>query len=232
MLFTDRDFRLIRLEEQALFEDVTFDACRFFRCVIEPRAVRRSLNLDNRIVFSNCQLRNCTEDRCLVGPVIFRRCLVDGLQSSDGGMRINGAFLDQVTIRGSVGHLRILSDATYGADSAFDFALHQANQKLYSSIGWAIDITDAYSDNLVVYGVPPELLRYDPQRQAVIRRANVEDNYSDATEACGQTFFGACIDNLQYFPTADNVCVTIPASGDIRHHQEILTELRRLGFAD
>lgn len=232
MLYHDREFRLLRLEEQAQFEDVTFDACRFFRCVIEPRAVRRSLNLDNRIVFSNCQLRNCTQDRCLIGPVIFRRCLVDGLESTDAGTRIDGACLDQVTLRGNVGPLRILSDATGGADSAFDLALHQANKTLYSNIDWAVDVTDAYSDNLAVYGVPPELLRYDPQRQAVIRRANVEGNYSDAIEVCRESFFGVCIGNLQYFPTADNVCVTIPVSGDVKYHQEVLAELRRLGFAD
>lgn len=232
MTFTEREFRLARLEEQATFDGIQFDACRFFRCVVEPRAVRRSLNLDRRIVFRNCVLRNCTEERCLVGPAIFRQCLVDGLQSSESGLRIDGAFFDQVTVRGNVGHFRILSDATGGADSVFDLALHQANQKLYSEVDWAIDIAHAHSDNLIIYGVPPELLRYDPLRQAVIRRANVEGNYPGSIEACGQTLFGACIDNLQYFPTADNVCVTIPASGDIKYHQDVLAELRRRGFAD
>lgn len=230
--FSEREFRLIRLEEQAFFQDVHFHACRFFRCVVEPRAIRRALKLDDRIVFSNCELRNCVEERCLVGPVIFRKCLIDGLQSSEGGLRIDGAFFDQVIVRGNVGHFRVLSDATGGADSAFDLALQKANQMLYAGIDWAIDIANAHSDNLTIYGVPPELLRYDPLRQAVIRRTNVESNYQDAIEACGQTLFGSCIDNLQYFPTADNVCVTIPTNSDIRYYQEVLAELRKLGIAD
>jgi len=232
MQHSNREFGLVRLEEEAHFEDMVFDACKFFRCVIEPRAIRRCLNLDNRIVFSNCQVRNCVQDRCLIGPAIFHRCLVDGLQSQDGGMRIDGAFFDQVTLRGDVGTFRVLPDATGGVDPPFDLALYQANRELYAGVNWAIDITDAFSDELELYGMPPELIRYDPTRQAIIRRKSVEASYSESIKACAGTYFGVCIGNLQYFPTADNVCFAIPTTGDVGRHQQVLAELRSLGFAD
>ena len=228
----NREFRLVRLEDEARFDGFEFDECKFFRCVIEARAVQRRLDLDKRIVFSDCTLRKCVQDRCLVGPVVLQKCLLDGLQSPDGGMRIDGALFDQVVIRGDVGVLRVVPDATGGTDADFDHALYQANRSRYAGVSWAIDVTDAISNGLALYGIPPELIRYDPQRQGVIRRKNVENSYQDAINVCQQTYFASCISNLQYFPTADNVCVSIPSLGDVKACHDALVELRRLGFAD
>ncbi|MEZ6143349.1 MAG: hypothetical protein R3B84_22505 [Zavarzinella sp.] len=189
------------------------------------------MELEDRIVFNNCHLQNCTEDHCLVGPAIFRNCSIDGLRTQEGGIRIDGALFDQVTIKGDVGTFRVMSDATC-IELEFDAALHQANRDLYADVDWAIDISTAFAKDLTLYGIPPELIRYDPQRQAIVRRKNVEHSFSTAIEACGKTIFGVCIDNLRYFPNADNVCFTTPSNGDVESHNKVISELRRLGFAD
>jgi len=232
MQFQKERFSNVRFEDTQSFEGYEFIECEFDGCVIEPRAQLRCLSLDERVVFNDCKLVNCKDNSCLIGPAIFRRCLLDGLETAESGARIDGALLEQVTIKGNIGTIRLLAGATGGIDQAFDNELSEANKQLYTEVEWAVDISQAFPTELALYGIPPALIRHDPQRQAIVRRENVEQNYADAIAVCGETHFRICIDNLKFFPTADNVCFSAPSNGDEEVYKTVITELRKRGFAD
>jgi hypothetical protein len=231
MLIQDEHFKQWRNADFASFSGTTFENCCFTRCVFDARAIAGAFDIGNRLSIADCHLLNCREEHCIIGPVVLDGCSIDGLDTPENGTRFDGALLKEVVVRGQVGKLRFLSDASGGCDLQLDEAIAIDNGKRYDTIDFAIDVSEAIPVELAVYGVPPSLIRLDPSRQCVVARENFNRNQAHAIAACRGTYFKACLENLNYFPAATSVAFSVPKDDPLGAHLKAIEELRRLGTA-
>ncbi|HEX7771883.1 MAG TPA: hypothetical protein VF435_05645 [Pyrinomonadaceae bacterium] len=113
----------------------------------------------------NCETRGCTLYTAIVEDVT-----VDGLKTH--GLRQTwGAVFKHVTLKGKIGRLMFSpavspGTATLRQQRAFD----EANEQYYSTVDWALDISEAEAEELDLRRIPARLVRRDPVDQVVITR--------------------------------------------------------------
>lgn len=157
--------------------DESFGLCHHYEAsyVIEGRS------------FERCEFRGVSIHAVGDPPVVGERPTVRDVvfDSCSGPVHLSGAALEQVTVAGlkGVASLQfclfdrvVLGGRFRGlAIESSPFAHQQdwsdfvaENDRRYETIEWALDVSEATFENEKIRDIPPEKIRVDPERQAVI----------------------------------------------------------------
>lgn len=152
-----------------LFEDIEFRKCIFVNSHV---SITRDPAL--RSVVRNVRVIDCTRKRDPAGlqcPIVDE-CLIENLKTEDL-FQTWGAVFRHVTLRGRFGRLMISTNVlpTYTKGKAVVEAFRVANAAYYSTVDWALDISQAEFQELDIRGIPADLIRRDPATQVVVRRS-------------------------------------------------------------
>lgn len=151
------------------FEDLEFVSCVFRSCGLSMAQTLRARSHVRRVT-----LRDCEAYGCFVMNPILEQVNIQDLRSGTEPVFTWGALFDRVRIVGKVGNLVLsprVDPPTFPDADAAEF--DAARTAFYSNVSWALDITEVRPENLEIYGVPGDLVRYDPEHQAVVQRENV-----------------------------------------------------------
>lgn len=165
-VFEKQEFRSYYDQESgAIFSDLEFRECYFQSSSI-------SITLDPRLrsTVRNMRLIQCEQRGCSLWTPIVEDVLVDGLKTN-GLFQTWGAVFKHVTFRGRLGRIMLSpavapGQATEKQQRAFD----EANAAYYSTVDWALDITEAEFEEGEIQRVPAHLVRRDPATQVVVKR--------------------------------------------------------------
>jgi len=169
-IFKDQEFSGSDFDDRdsgALFCDLEFHRCRFRNCTL---SITRDPRL--RTTVRNVRLFDCSASGLpSVNCAIVEDVLVDGFATS-GLFQTWGAVFKRVVLRGRIGDLKTSSLVDiYDRESAIQKAFDHANSEYYSSVDWAIDITEAEFKGVPDFrGVPGILFRRDTETQVVVTR--------------------------------------------------------------
>jgi hypothetical protein len=176
-----------------VFRDIEFIRCQFLSSAL---SIPVQFDPMLRSTVQNIQLVNCEQRGCSLACAIVQDVLVDGFKTN-GLFQIWGAAFRHLTIRGKIGRLMISSAvspgrATDGQQRMYDIA----NEEFYSSVDWAIDITQAEFEECDLRSrIPVGLIRRDPETQIVITRSRVLDGKWRELDL-SKTHWGVSIENL------------------------------------
>ncbi|MFD5425604.1 hypothetical protein [Streptomyces sp. NPDC127084] len=123
------------------------------------------------LVVRNTRVQGCTVDRCQVQGVYFQNVTVDGLNTKQLH-RVYGCVLDRVTLRGRIGPVMVMPPHSALADRDRHIA---GMVEKYQEVPWALDISEASFVDADFYGVPGDLVKYDPETQVLLRREKFEE---------------------------------------------------------
>jgi hypothetical protein len=123
-----------------------------------------------RSIVRNVRLVNCEQQGCSVHRAVVEDGLVDGLWTS-GLFQAFGAVYKHVVICGNIGRIMLTSAVPRLSESWEDLRpLEQANTDYYTTVDWALDISEAQAEEIDIRGIPARLIRRDPETQVVITR--------------------------------------------------------------
>ncbi|ONI89114.1 hypothetical protein ALI22I_16505 [Saccharothrix sp. ALI-22-I] len=155
---------------------VTIEDAEFVRCTFRGSSLSMARTPETRSTLRRVRLRRCVATGCFVMNPVLREVEVDGLKSGASPLFTWGALFDRVTLAGAVDNIVLSPRAdppTFpDADAA---AFDAAGRSFYGEVEWALDIRRVEAQNLEVYGVPGELVRHDPETQAIARLDVVAD---------------------------------------------------------
>lgn len=147
------------------FSDLEFRKCYFESCAISITRDPRLRSTVRNIRLIQCEQRGCTLDAAIVEAV-----LVDGFKTN-GLFQTWGAVFKHVTLKGKIGRVMTSSAvATAMATDKQQRAFDEANALYYSTVDWALDISEAEFEEGEFQGVPAHLVRRDPASQVVVKR--------------------------------------------------------------
>jgi hypothetical protein len=201
------------------FSDFEFRECRFESCWISfTRHPHR------RSTVRNVRLIDCEETGSTLYSAIVEDVLVDGFKTHSP-FQCWGAVFKHVTIRGKIG--RVMTSPlilTAVAEPEEQRAFDLANETYYSTVDWALDISEARFLEADLRGIPARLIRRDPETQFIIRRERVLQISSKAREAGGDYWVKA----IQLFLDLDLPDKVIVAPKQHPRFRRILGELYAL----
>jgi len=148
----------------ALIEGLTFDRCEFDDCIV---SIGRTPAL--RTTVRNCEFLRCVVQRsCGVYTPVVEDSTVDGLKTP-GTLFLRGAVFKHVVLKGKIGGLVVAPPrvTSVGSEEAFRIA----NREYYSTVDWALDLTQVEAQlELELAQVPGHLVRRDPTTQILVTR--------------------------------------------------------------
>ena len=148
-----------------IFSDLEFRRCRF-------TSSRISMTRDPKLrsTIRNVILTQCEERGGALNAAIVENTVIDGLKTNSL-YQTWGAVFKQVTIKGKIGRIMISSMvATAMATPKQQRAFDEANAEYYSTVDWALDISEAQFEEGEIQGVPARLIRRDPVTQVIVTR--------------------------------------------------------------
>ncbi|MEU8591944.1 hypothetical protein AB0C59_33970 [Streptomyces sp. NPDC048664] len=123
------------------------------------------------LIVRDAWVQACTVDRCQVQGVYFDGATVDGLITKQIH-GIYGCVFSRVVLKGKIGSVMVMPPHT----SLAHRDLHIAGMvQKYREVEWALDISEASFMDADFYGVPGDLVKYDPETQVLLRREKLED---------------------------------------------------------
>lgn len=155
-VFENLDFRGDRVVADQFLDRCTFSICH-----------AHSLSLQKRPVFRRIIVKKCKLNSVDAHGAIFDECTVDGLRTNRLSM-ITGCAFRRVVLRGDLGQFLIRASKRGNADP-----IDQANLRFYEGVDWALDISEARATTLDIRDVPLELIRRNPETQAIVRKARL-----------------------------------------------------------
>jgi hypothetical protein len=152
----------------AVYSDLVFRGCTFRSCDIsitdDPRL---------RTIVRNVRLIDCVRKRdpAGFGCAVVEDCLVENLKI-EGLLQTWGAVFKHVTLRGRIGPLMLCNYLcpTSTTTEAMQRTFQEANSAYYSTVDWALDISQAEFEMCDIRGIPTRLIRRDPGTQVVVTR--------------------------------------------------------------
>lgn len=149
------------------FSDLDLYKCDFSSCSLSMRAARPDL----RSRVTDVTIRKCRASGCFIGTAIVERVLIEDLKTGRA-LTIAGTAFSQVTLRGRIGRTMIepYLKLVRRPPTAADLYIVAENERFYTSIDWAMDISEAQFDDLSVEGIPASRIRIDPETQVILRR--------------------------------------------------------------
>lgn len=216
-------------DSAATFADMAFDRCVFTNCVLA-----NTRKIDRRSHVRSVTLTNTKEVGCSIGPAILEDVVVDGLETSDL-LILWGAFFRRVTLRNSVGSIKVnpypdIDESDPKLTAPFD----KARDAFYARTDWALDISEAVFRSFDATGIPADLIRRDPETQAVVRRKNVTGTAWRKKLAKTNTYWPDVIDVMFEDGAPDAVLVAPKGIQKARFKNMVdgLANLRDIGVAD
>jgi hypothetical protein len=162
--FEGKAFRDFRFRGRRTFRDYTFTKCQFDQCLIGEKGVSQ------RCVIENTRLLNCSQQRCSLEGAILQDVIIDGLNTKGEMPEVLGAACKHVTLRGRIDRFWIKPEVVeLEKQEEFDIA----NEEFYKNVDWALDISQIDCRELDIRGIPVNLVRYDPETQAVVTNEKV-----------------------------------------------------------
>ncbi|MCL4806707.1 MAG: hypothetical protein KJ062_02760 [Thermoanaerobaculia bacterium] len=178
------------------------------------------------------KLEQCEQQGCYVGAAVFEDVVVDGLRSSEV-LQVWGAVFRHVVLKGRLDRLMLSptvapSTANWAEQRAFD----DAAAAFYAETDWALDISEADFKGADIRGVPADLIRRDPETQAVVRRANVADERWRSIDL-SKTYWDVTIE-LMLKEGREDVVLVVPKRAGKKRADLIdgIKRLRDAGVAD
>lgn len=222
-----RSFVGLRDQGGARIVDLDLVGCRFESCVLSATRVVRS-----RTLVRSVKLEQCEQQGCYVGAAVFEDVVVDGLRSSEV-LQVWGAVFRHVVLKGRLDRLMLSptvapSTANWAEQRAFD----DAAAAFYAETDWALDISEADFKGADIRGVPADLIRRDPETQAVVRRANVADERWRSIDL-SKTYWDVTIE-LMLKEGREDVVLVVPKRAGKKRADLIdgIKRLRDAGVAD
>jgi hypothetical protein len=175
MFFRERLFKGIVLDDAVKSRGVVFDRCTFSACSLGMKT--KSPN--DRLMIEDVTLRNCTLDSVLVGPVVFDKCVVENLTTSDH-LWFHGAAFRNCVFRGAIGKMLLLEEviALEPRESETNSVFIKDNESIYQALDWAIDIKDAQFDDLDIRSIPAECIRVNNVNQIKVNYQEVRSAFN------------------------------------------------------
>jgi hypothetical protein len=170
-IFQSQSFTQVRdVAPRQRYEDLEFRACTFEDCSVGQTGP----DPHQRSFIRNVQFIRCTFKPNAIGPVVLEDVVIERplLRHGRAMPFVLGVALNRVTIRGFVNALWFLiPDDVSLMDHDRGAAMRRWNADFYSTVDWALDISDAeFATFDFRPGIPARLIRRDPATQVIIRR--------------------------------------------------------------
>jgi hypothetical protein len=147
------------------FSDLEFRQCRFV-----SSGISISRNPRKRSTVRNVRLIQCEVLGCAIDTAIIEDVLVDGLKTN-GLFQTWGAVFKHVTLRGKIDRIMLSPAVAPGVAKPHEQrAFDEANAAYYSTVDWALDISEGIFEECDIRGVPSHFIRRDPATQVIVRR--------------------------------------------------------------
>lgn len=166
----DREFRLLSDDElPAVIGPAVLSRCRIDSCIFGYAATSPA----ERRKIVGVELHRCwSSASSSIGTATIEDVVVCDHRSS-GLTHIIGAALRHVVVRGKCGSF--LFRPWLDDDSEIDAVFAAANDEFYRSVDWALDISDAECTEMDIRTIPADLIRRDPETQAIVRLNVVQE---------------------------------------------------------
>lgn len=225
-VFRRQDFSSLDDRGGSVFEDLEFDACRFYTSNL-------SITTDpsHRTLVRNVLLRRCHQTSCTVFGAVLQDVTVEAL-STHGVLDVLAAALQRVVFRGRVGRVMISPDvgvSTWSRQVQAEF--DTANRALYEATDWAIDISLAEFDEFQVDGIPARLIRRDPETQVCVTKAKAQEGTWVEVDLTG-TWWPVSLRKLAEGRFEDTVLVAPKRNKKFPRLLEGLRSLQKAGIAE
>lgn len=208
-----------------------FSDLEFVRCSFQSSAISITFDPRLRSTVRNVRVVKCQQRGCSLWPAIVEDVLVEDFKTN-GLFQIWGAVFKHVTLRGKIGRIMVSplvapGSATVEQQRAFD----DANAEYYSTVDWALDISDAQFEECDLRRVPAHLVRRDPETQVVIRREKAMRGEWRKLDL-GKTYWASAIEGFLLEGDPDMVLIAGKRQQKFRDLLEGLKKLRDAGVAE
>lgn len=210
-----------------LFCDLEFEQCNFHSSAISITLEPRLRSTVRNVRLTKCELRGCALECAIVQDV-----LVDGLKTN-GLFQTWAAVFQHVTLKGKIGDVMISPMVAPGrATAEQQRAFDAANEEFYSSVDWALDISEAeFVDCDLRGGIPAKLIRRDPETQVVVTRARVLNGEWRKLDL-SETYFEVSLENLLRDGHQEKVLVAPKRNKNFKALLHGIQLLREAGVAE
>jgi hypothetical protein len=228
-MYVDQEFIDLRAIEGALtLQDITLARCSFLGCSLWSLTDVHRRHCVRNVTLSGCEVIG---ESSTVRGAIVEDCTVDGLKTG-GLLHLDGCVFKHVVLRGAIGRV-MLTDAilfspwlSQGTTQAYA----EANAKYYSTVDWALDISESMPTDLSTRGIPAKLIRRNPETQVMFTRERLLDGRWQQLDLDSVVRYW--LSYLVRNGWADGVFV-VPARGTRRRAMmDSMLTLRREGIAE
>jgi len=210
----------------AIYSDIEFVRCRF-----ESSGLSITRNPRLRAIVRNVHLRKCEQRGSTLRAAIVEDVLIEDFKTN-GLFQTWGAVFKHVTLRGKIGRIMVSplvapGSATEEQQRAFDMA----NAEYYSTVDWALDISEARFEECDLRRVPAHLVRRDPDTQMVIKREKAMQGEWRKLDLA-KTYWASAIEGFLQEGDPDIVFVAGKRDRKFRDLIDGLKKLRDAGVAE
>ena len=173
--FRDRTFQSMRDRDSGrTFSEFSFVNCHFQSCLLWCGFAE----LGRRTRVTNIELRNCSHAGSDISGGIVEEVLVENFKTAKM-FHTWGTVFKHVTFKGKIG--RVMFNDLFelpikGKTTSLQRTFEKANKEYYSTVDWALDISQAEFDDFDCRGVPSRLVRRNPETQMMLTRERVLAN--------------------------------------------------------
>jgi hypothetical protein len=213
----------------AVYSGFVFRRCTFHSCDVsitdDPRL---------RTTVQDVQLIDCVRKRDPAGlscPIV-EDCLIENLKIEEL-LQTWGAVFKHVTFKGRIGSIMLSTCLcpTSTTTEAMQRAFEQANAAYYSTVDWALDISQAEFEDCEIRGIPARLIRRDPETQVVVTREKAMRGEWRRLDLA-KTYWQVALDVFLKRGDANAVMVAPKRAKDFKHLLRGLQLLREAGVAE
>ncbi|CAM3189729.1 hypothetical protein NODU109028_02540 [Nocardioides dubius] len=227
--FHSETFRMVHDKGGSQFRDLDVSDCTFDNCTLS--GVTRPERMSR---VSDVRLTDCSLVNSQLGPTVLEDVVVDGLQAN-ALVLCWSFFLRRVRVRGRITSIKLNRAPAAMVSPAMQAAFDEARAAFYAETDWALDLTQArFVATCEIGGVPLDLVRIDPESQAVVRRVDLPE--PDALAELREVAPWAH-ERITWFRDdveRDELLLVAPLAGKKARREEALAgiaHLRRLGVA-
>jgi hypothetical protein len=229
------EFKNLRSKPGAVYEDGVLDRCLFDGGVLSPASETEDFDPASRCTVRRVTLTRCKVRYPLVGPAIFEDVTIDRLDIEREALFVRGAAFKHVTLKGNTGSILLHPSPNQLPVERIDRACVEANREYYRDVDWALDIREVRARELSVRSVPVDLVRYDPEHQAVVRRTMIHRRWQEIRAELAGCVFAYPLGDLYRESFCDGavLCVPLRAKKDrVAELTAVLKRLRQLDIAE